>query len=213
LVRWGMVIDLAKCIGCDACSVACKVENKSPGKIWYAPVYKIEVGKFPNTRRVFIPMLCMHCDDPPCMKACPSKAIYKRPDGIVAIDEGKCCGSRVCVTACPYGAMHFFDDDDRTTGSAGPTEFDIMANEKFKLYTAQKCTFCSHRIDYGLENNLKPGIDREATPACVITCPTECRIFGDLDDPESQPSKLLKQRNYFVLRPEAATKPNVIYLR
>jgi len=208
-----MVIDLAKCIGCDACSVACKVENKSPGRIWYAPVHQIEVGKFPKARRIFIPTLCMHCEDPPCMKACPSKAIYKRPDGIVMVDEEKCCGARACVTACPYGAMHFFDEDDKTINPKGPpTEFDLMAGEKFKLNTAQKCTFCSHRIDYGLKNGLKPGIDLAVTPACVITCPTECRVFGDLSDPESKPSRLLRERRSITLRPEAGTKPNVVYL-
>ncbi|MEM4306699.1 MAG: 4Fe-4S dicluster domain-containing protein, partial [Candidatus Caldarchaeum sp.] len=157
MTRWSMVIDIAKCIGCDACTVACKVENMSPGKIFYAPVHQKEVGKYPSPKRVFIPLLCMHCEDAPCMKACPSKAIYRRDDGIVLVDEKKCCGARACVSACPYGAMHFFDGDDRTIYDT-ETVFDIMASQKHKYSAAQKCTFCVHRIDYGLSHGLKPGV-------------------------------------------------------
>lgn len=211
------MIDLAKCIGCDACTVACKVENLSPGKIFYAPVHQAEVGRYPNVRRVFIPLLCMHCEDAPCMKACPSKAIYKRPDGVVLVDESKCCGARACVSACPYGAMHFFDGDDKTIYEV-ETVFDTLAMMKHKQMAAQKCTFCAHRIDYGTANGLKPGVDRDATPACVITCPAECRIFGDLHDVESPSSKYLKKaeedgRSIIKLRPDAGTGPSVIYVK
>jgi len=217
LARWGMVIDLAKCIGCDACTVACKTENTSPGKIFYAPVYQTEVGKFPRVKRIFIPLLCMHCEDPPCIKACPSKAIYKRPDGIVLVDENKCCGARACVAACPYGAMHFFDEANKTIYGA-ETVFDELASEKHKFMAAQKCTFCAHRIDLGLAKGLTPGVDRDATPACVITCPAECRIFGDLEDEKSPASKYLKtaremNRDVFTLREDAQTHPSVIYVK
>jgi len=207
-----MVIDLAKCIGCDACTVACKVENSSPGKIFYAPVLHAEVGKFPKARKVFIPVLCMHCEDPPCMKSCTAKAITKRPDGIVEVDGESCIGSKSCVSACPYGAMNFFSPEDERIYGDFETPFDRLALQKFKLGTAQKCTFCSHRVDHGLKIGLKPGVDRDASPACVITCPTECRIFGDLDDPQSQPFKLIESRSHTVLRPEANTGPNVIFL-
>ncbi|MEM4343979.1 MAG: 4Fe-4S dicluster domain-containing protein [Candidatus Caldarchaeum sp.] len=217
MTRWGMVIDLAKCIGCDACTVACKVENLSPGKIFYAPVHQAEVGRYPSVKRVFIPLLCMHCEDPPCMKACPSKAIYKRPDGVVLVDENKCCGARACVSACPYGAMHFFDSGNETVFGV-ETVFDILASQKHKHMAAQKCSFCAHRIDSGLDKGLKPGVDRDATPACVITCPAECRIFGDLHDGESPSSKYLKKaeemgRIVFRLRPDAGTGPSVIYVK
>jgi phenylacetyl-CoA:acceptor oxidoreductase 27-kDa subunit len=211
MTRWGMVIDLAKCVGCDACTVACKMENLSPGSIYYAPVFHAEVGKFPHAHSVFIPTLCMHCDDPPCMKACAPKAITKRKDGIVEVDEESCVGSKACVSACPYGAMNFFDPRDTKIGAV-ETPFDRLALNKFKVGTAQKCTFCSHRVDSGIKKGLKPGIDREASPACVITCPTQCRIFGDLDDPNSNPSKLIATRNHTVLRPEARTRPNVVFL-
>jgi Fe-S-cluster-containing dehydrogenase component len=218
MVRWGMVIDVAKCIGCDACTVACKVENKSPGSIFYAPVLQLEVGKYPKTKRVFLPLLCMHCEDAPCMKACPSKAIYRRPDGLVMVDEAKCCGARACVVACPYNAMHFFDENNRTIFGNAESEFDRMALNKYKLMSAQKCTFCAHRIDTALEKKLIPGVDRDATPACVITCPAECRIFGDLEDEKSPASKYLKKakeegRDVFRLREAANTGPSVIYVR
>ncbi|HZW55404.1 MAG TPA: 4Fe-4S dicluster domain-containing protein [Nitrososphaerales archaeon] len=209
MTRWGMVIDLAKCVGCDACTVACKMENMSPGNIYYAPVLHAEVGKYPNAHRVFIPTLCMHCDDPPCIKSCAAKAITKRKDGIVEVDGDSCIGSKACVVACPYGAMHFFD---HTLLGSEKTPLDNLALAKFKVGTAQKCTFCSHRVDSGLKKGLKPGVDREASPACVITCPTQCRIFGDLDDPNSNPSRLIEKRNHTVLRSEAKTGPNVVFL-
>ncbi len=209
--RWGMVIDLAKCVGCDACTVACKIENRSPGSIYYAPVYHAEIGKYPKAHTIFIPTLCMHCDDPPCMKSCAAKAISKRKDGIVEVDPESCVGTKACVSACPYGAMHFFEPDETTIGEV-ETPFDKLALAKFKIGTSQKCTFCSHRIDMGLKNGLKPGIDREASPACVITCPTQCRIFGDMDDPNSKPSKLIKSRDHTTLRPDAGTGPNVVFL-
>jgi len=108
--------------------------------------------------------------------------------------------------------MNFFSPDDARIYGDVETPFDRLAQQKFKIGTAQKCTFCSHRVDYGLKNGLKPGVDRDASPACVITCPTQCRIFGDLDDPQSQPSKLIESRGHTVLRPEANTRPNVIFL-
>ena len=115
--RWGMVIDLAKCVGCDACTVACKLENRTPGDIWYAPVVHEEEGTYPNARMVFLPMLCMHCEDAPCAKACPTLALKRRPDGIIMYEEEKCCGSRACVTACPYDAAHFFEGEQERMGS------------------------------------------------------------------------------------------------
>ncbi|MDP6482299.1 MAG: 4Fe-4S dicluster domain-containing protein [Nitrospinota bacterium] len=215
--RWGMVIDLTKCVGCDACTVACKLENRTPGDIWYAPVVHEEEGTYPNARMVFLPMLCMHCEDAPCAKACPTLALKRRPDGIIMYEEEKCCGSRACVTACPYDAAHFFEGetgeslfgDERTL----PTVADRGAREKYSAGTVQKCTFCAHRVDSGASNGLRVGIDREATPACVVTCPAECRIFGDLDDPKSNVSRYLGERGKSeVLRPAVKTNPKVLYV-
>jgi dimethyl sulfoxide reductase iron-sulfur subunit len=200
LARLGMIIDLVRCIGCDACTVACQTENGTPPGIQYAPVFRKEVGKFPQAKVVFLPTLCMHCENPPCMKACPTRAISKREkDGIVLVDQDKCCGSRACIVACPYGALHFYEGKSGMYGEE-ITEPEKRGVKKFTAGTVQKCTFCSHRVDEGLE------------PACVVTCPTNCRIFGDLDNPQSEVSRLMRQRNGVRPRAEAGTDPSVRYL-
>jgi len=206
MARLGMLIDMKRCIGCDACTVACAVENFTPPGIWYAPVYRKEVGKYPNAKKVFLPTLCMHCKDAPCIKACPTNALYKRDDGIVLVDENKCCGTRACMSACPYGALHLLEEEEtRYPGEATPYEKFEDKPVKFQKGTVQKCTFCVHRVDQGLE------------PACVESCPTNCRIFGDMDDPNSKISKYAaheqeKGREPFALRPDAETNPSVRHL-
>jgi phenylacetyl-CoA:acceptor oxidoreductase subunit 1 len=218
MTKLSMLIDLAKCIGCDACTVACKLENSSPADIWWAPVMQKEVGQYPKAKLVFIPTLCMHCEDPPCMRSCPAKAITQRKDGIVLINEDKCAASKACVTACPYNAISVWERELPIYGEGKAlTPLDELAKKKHHLGSAQKCTFCAHRMDNAEKNNLKPGVDRDATPACVLACPTECRIFGDIEDETSPPAKYLARakeegRTIFVLRPEARTSPKVAYL-
>lgn len=200
--RWGMVIDLARCVGCYACTMACKVENGTPPGVWYAPVYEKEMGTYPAVKRMFLPTLCNHCNDPPCMKACPTGAIQKREDGIVLVDQGKCCGSRACVSACPYGALSFVEEVKGEFGEELTPFEQALYKQNHVAGTVQKCTFCAHRID-----------QRVYEPACVQTCPTNCRIFGDLDDPHSEVSKLIRERNGSQPRPEAGTEPSVYYVR
>lgn len=200
MARWGMIIDLHLCVGCYACTLACKEENNTPAGVWYAPVFEKETGKYPNTKRLFIPALCNQCEDAPCMRSCPTGAISKRDDGIVLVDQDKCCGSRACVAACPYGAMHFYEDEGGEYGEQ-TTPLDAVTRRKHTSGTAQKCTFCAHRLDQGLD------------PACVDACPTNCRIFGDLDDPGSRPSRLIRQRNAEDPRPETHTHTSVKYVR
>jgi phenylacetyl-CoA:acceptor oxidoreductase subunit 1 len=220
-MKLSMVIDLAKCIGCDACSVACKIENSIPEDIWWAPVLQREVGKFPKASVQFLPTLCMHCEDPPCQKSCPTKSISKRDDGIVMIDEGKCTGSRACVSACPYNAISVWEMKAASSNYSLQGEYEtpvsLHPELKHKLGSAQKCTFCAHRMDLAKSKGLKPGVDRAATPACVISCPTNCRIFGDLEDAGSPVSRYIEEaekagRPIFALRPEAKTKPKVAYV-
>ena len=135
-----------------------------------------------------------------------------RPDGIVIVDYDKCVGCRYCVLACPYGARTANEKRERYYPDEEPTPLDKLSNEKHKVGTVEKCTFCAHRIDKGLAQGLKPGIDWDATPACCIACPTGARVFGDLSDPDSEPSRLIRERSSYQLLPEMATKPNVYYL-
>ncbi len=126
--RYAMVIDLRRCVGCHACSVACKSENKVPLSVWRSWVKQIERGKFPNTQRHFLPRLCNHCDHPACVEACPTKASYQREDGVILIHEERCIGCKLCMAACPYDARFLHPDKK----------------------IANKCTFCAHRVDQGV---------------------------------------------------------------
>lgn len=197
-----MIIDLKRCVGCDACTVACAIENNTPAGIFWAPVIHQEVGEFPNSKIAFLPTLCMHCEDPPCIKGCPTKAIRQRKDGIVIVDKDICAGHGACVSACPYGALSLYQER-KTQYSEASTPLDEMTNAKYKVRTAQKCTFNHASVDRGME------------PACVRACPTHCRIFGDMDDPNSKPNQYIKRRGEtpMQLKPELGTKPKVLYLK
>lgn len=218
MTRWGMVIDADRCVGCQACTVACKTENQSPYDAWYAPVIEWESGIYPDATLNYLPTLCNHCEDAPCVTACPSGAITRRDDGIVIADEDVCMGSRACMVACPYGALNFFEDAGTVsppTASAVPQASvpERYAHQRHVQGAISKCNYCAHRIDYGVENGLEIGVHPLATPACVVTCPAECRIFGDLDDPESNVSRYLVQKGPGeVLRPDARTNPKTTYV-
>lgn len=211
-----MVIDAERCVGCQACTVACKTENQSPYGAWYAPVIEWESGQYPDATLNYLPTLCNHCEDAPCVTACPSGALKRRDDGIVLADEDVCIGSRACMAACPYGAIHYHDGAASVSG--GPVEPEPSLPERYahQRHTAgavSKCTYCAHRIDFGTENGLEVGVHPLATPACVVTCPAECRIFGDLDDPDSNVSRYLAAKGpEQVLRPDARTGPSTRYV-
>ena len=218
MTRWGMVIDIGTCVGCQACTVACKTENQSPRDAWYAPVIEWETGVFPDATLNYLPTLCNHCEDAPCVTACPSGAITRRDDGIVIANEDICIGSRACMAACPYGAINFFEDSGTASppaALAAPQESvpERYAHEKHVHGAISKCNYCAHRIDYGVEHGLEVGVHPLATPACVVSCPAECRIFGDLDDPESNVSRYLTEKGPGeVLRPDARTDPKTKYV-
>lgn len=207
--RYAMVIDLRRCVGCDACTIACKQENHTPPGVAYNVVIKTEIGSYPSVRKAFLPRPCMQCEKPPCVKVCPVAATYKRSeDGIVAIDYERCIGCRYCMTACPYGARSF---DFGENYYEEPNLFEkIPAREygrewprepgRSPIGNVRKCHFCLHRLEQGLE------------PACVQTCMGRARIFGDLADPESEVARLVISRKGFRLKEELGTGPSVYYL-
>ena len=176
--RWGMVIDLLRCIGCYGCQMSCKAENATPPGVTLARVEVEETGSYPNVTRIPLPLLCMHCEEAPCERVCPTKATQIRPDGIVYVDQDECIGCKYCMIACPYGARYYVEEHKPYFGDQGFTPFEQFGYQKQKAGVVMKCDYCRERIDAGLARGLQPGVDREATPACVINCMAKARYFG-----------------------------------
>jgi phenylacetyl-CoA:acceptor oxidoreductase 27-kDa subunit len=215
MTRWGMVIDLHRCIGCYSCVIACREEHFVPREIFFNRVLISEKGKFPSVQKIILPTQCNHCKEAPCVKVCPTGASTKREDGIVMVDDKKCVGCRYCGVAWPYQQRTPYEDGkSEYFPGQGLTPYEILGKQlyPYKPGTVMKCTFCIERIEEGLKKGLKPGVDREATPACAITCPTQTRVFGDLDDPNSEVSRLITYRKALPLHPEFDTEPSVYYL-
>jgi len=176
-IQWAKVIDHTRCIGCHACTTACKSENEVPLAVTRTYVKHVDVGEFPQTRRAHQVTRCNQCAHAPCVVACPTTAMFKRPDGIVDFDKSICIGCKACMAACPYDAI-FINPED---------------------HSAEKCNFCAHRIDVGLE------------PACVVVCPTEAILIGDLRDPTSRVTQIVNREPVTVRRPEKETLPKLFY--
>jgi phenylacetyl-CoA:acceptor oxidoreductase subunit 1 len=214
--RWGMAIDLKRCIGCMACVMTCKLENFTPPGIFWNKLYDYEIGEYPSVTRRFLTVPCMHCEKPSCVEVCPTGASIQREDGIVYVDYSKCIGCGYCVVACPYKARTQYKEEK--SYYAEPTlrdkfPYELRAEyQRFKVGTTTKCTFCMDRINSGMSMGLKPGLDPEATPICVINCPTVARTFGDLDEPGSEVSRLITGRKGYRLLEELGTEPSVWYL-
>jgi Fe-S-cluster-containing dehydrogenase component/formate-dependent nitrite reductase membrane component NrfD len=178
MTHFGFILDSSRCIGCHACTVACKTEHGVEIGVFRTWVKYIERGEFPDTRRHFSVMRCNHCTDAPCVEVCPVTALYKREDGIVDFDPERCIGCKACLNACPYDALY------------------IDPNSQ----TAAKCNFCAHRVDVGLK------------PACEVVCPAEAIISGDVEDPDSEISRILGSMPTSIRAPEQGTGPNVFYV-
>jgi Fe-S-cluster-containing dehydrogenase component/formate-dependent nitrite reductase membrane component NrfD len=176
-VKWAKVIDQTRCIGCHACTTACKSENLVPLSVTRTYVKHVDVGIFPQVRRAHQVTRCNQCAHAPCVTACPTTAMFKRADGIVDFDKSICIGCKACMAACPYDAI-FINPED---------------------HSAEKCNFCAHRIDMGLE------------PACVVVCPTQAILIGDMNDAESYVSQIVNREAVAVRRPEKETLPKLFY--
>jgi phenylacetyl-CoA:acceptor oxidoreductase subunit 1 len=206
-----MVVDLERCVGCQTCTAACRQANATTPGVQWRRVLDVETGEFPDVRRTFVPVGCMHCAEPPCLEVCPTTATRRRADGIVAIDEALCIGCAYCVMACPYQARCKVTTARTAYGGAAmPSEAARPHPERIGV--SQKCTFCSDRIDTGTARGLRPGVDPDATPACVNSCIAGALAFGDVDDPDGNVATLLAGHDTFRMHEELGTQPGVYYL-
>jgi Fe-S-cluster-containing dehydrogenase component len=206
--HWGMLIDLQKCIGCEYCQRSCSATNDVlDDKPWNLVVE----DQMENGNTYFFSRPCLHCQDAPCVEVCPVQATYHREDGLVMMDYDRCIGCRYCEVACPYDARKFNWAERTDVNPYIPTwgEAEVPRRPRGVV---EKCTFCVHRIDAGLAAGLMPGIDRDATPACVNACPVGARVFGNLKDENSKVSQAIANNPTIRLREELGTEPSVYYI-
>ena len=231
--KWGMVIDLEKCTGCQACTAACAMENsRLPGESWQDVILFTE-GEYPSVQIKWFPRPCMQCENPSCVHVCPTRATYKTDQGFVLIDWDRCIGCKYCMIACPYGVR--FYTDEKPLAAPDPrkvfkSEDEHSWNPPWKAPqedwkrgvgiqprgVVSKCTFCYHRVSKApkdvpdlSEHDPKT---REYTPACVVACPPTARYFGDLDNPDSEVSMMIANKNGIRLLDQLGNKPQVYYL-
>ena len=227
--KLAMVIDLQRCVACGACIIACKSENNLQGDVSWASRISRTVGEFPNVRQEVIVTLCNHCENAPCVKGCPTGAMHKGEGDITMNDPGKCIGCRYCIINCPYDVIHFNEEethkfwrDDKpliegiTTSAAEVTrqvggtvipyynpdrEFAHPGTGLRYKGIVEKCTLCDHRVKKG------------ELPYCVEACPARARIFGDLNDPNSEVNQILGKFRPWRLKEHLGTEPKVFYVR
>ncbi|MGD9319900.1 MAG: 4Fe-4S dicluster domain-containing protein [Desulfobacteraceae bacterium] len=196
MARYGILLDLNRCTGCMTCVIACKQENLTRPGVWWNRVLELESESL--DRIIYFRYACMHCDNPPCVEACPEHAIYKRPDGIVLIAQKKCQGHGECMKACPYGVIDVNPEQDYFPGQNLPFQGIEEAHRMHPPGKASTCTLCVHRIEQGKE------------PACVAECPSKVMVFGDLDDPGSPIREKLRKSEQLLA--SQGTHPKVSYI-
>lgn len=216
IFHYGMVIDTKRCVGCKACVVACKAENKTPPGIFYNIVLEDALGSRPDDKPIFMARPCYHCENPPCVDVCPVDATFKRErDGIVVVDYDRCVGAKTCIPACPYNARYFDSGEnypavaENTSYAAVPSpEYAQFRTRQESVGKVRKCTFCLHLQDEQGRYDKQAG----RWPACAKTCTGHAIHFGDFNDPASEVSRLLRERKVIRLKEELGTKPNVYYI-
>ncbi len=209
--RWGMVVDVNRCVGCQTCTIACKHWNNTLPDVQWRRVIDIEEGEFPDVQRHFLVVGCQHCANPPCVPVCPTGATRQRADGLVTMDYDVCIGCGYCAVACPYQARtiaheiegYFADEITRQEERVFDTG---------RIGVAQKCTFCMDRVDGGLARGETPGVEPDATPACAAACIAQAIRFGDYNDPASEVSTLVRDNPSFQMHAQLETNPQIKYL-
>lgn len=205
MTKLAIGINLDRCIGCHTCANACKMQNNVPdGMLWNRVLTEgcdaIDgaVGTYPNLSRTYVPLVCQHCENPACMKVCPTGATYKDDAGRVEIEYDRCIGCRMCMAACPFNARVFNWEDPQRDGGFNWGDARVPVRTRGVM---EKCTLCRERTDEG------------EAPMCVVCCPTHARVFGDLDDPTSELAQLRSKAgsNVHLLLEEKGTKPQVFY--
>lgn len=224
MARWGMAIDLDRCTGCQACVVACKVENNVPPtgaaeaelgrSISWLRLARVEVAEHGNQPAMkLVPLPCMHCENPPCVAVCPATATTIDDEGLVAQIYARCIGCRYCTTACPYTVRQF-----NWKELPWPQPLEQAQNPDVSIRprgVVEKCSFCNHRLQRARDLARFEGRqleNHEYQPACVETCPAEAMVFGDLDDPHSEVARLAESPRALRLMEELGTRPKVFYL-
>ncbi|WP_417143073.1 4Fe-4S dicluster domain-containing protein [Raoultibacter massiliensis] len=206
MAHYGFALDIRRCIGCHTCSVACRIENNLPKGNWWNRALTdggedmdTPEGAFPDVSMEYLTVACQHCENPACVKVCPVGATYRDEEtGVVRQDYDKCIGCRMCMSACPYTGVRLFNwEEPKYTIDFSIGDTDVPKHQK---HVVEKCTMCWHRLAKGEE------------PACIEVCPERARFWGDLDDPESEVSKLVRDREHKRLLEDRGTNPSVYYL-
>ena len=208
--RYGMVVDLNRCVGCQTCAIACKHANDTPPGVQWRRVLDVERGEFPDVERLFLVTGCQHCAEPPCVPVCPTGATRQRADGLVTMDYDTCIGCGYCAVACPYQARTIAHDTAWYYGEPTAQEARVAHDERVGV--ANKCTFCVERVDEAAALGKVPGVDLEYTPACAASCIAQALHFGDFADPDSNVSRLASDNASFQMHAELGTDPQIRYL-